>query len=239
MPTSTRWIVSATTVLTFAAAAAAGEPYRDAAGRFTLTLPHDWQVMPAEEVSQLNGALEALRPGRALRYTAGFRRRSDEPFTTPYLLLRVLPGRALGATHDEVRANLGRQFKENPDEMGNPVVTPQRDAFEFQFRAVTPHITRARGSAFGHLGSESTVILYGHSSEDVREFAADERTFSQIDETFRFDDGCTFTPAPGPLDVVDRFLHRTEYLIVAPLLGLVLVIVVASARAALRSPYAR
>lgn len=232
-------LVSGVALLAFAAAASGGEPYRDPAGHFSLTLPDGWQVMPAEEVQQLNDALEALRPGRALRFDAGFRRQADEPFTTPYLLVRVLPGRAFGATHDEVRANLERQFKEHPDDMGNPRVTANRDAFAFQFRAVTPQIKRANGMAYGHLGSQSTVVLYGHSAEKSTEFAADVRTFMQVDESFRFDDGYTFTPAPGPADYLDQLLHRTDYLVLTPLVGLVVVIVFASARAALRSPYGR
>jgi hypothetical protein len=182
--------------------ATAAELYRDPNVHFSLEIPAGWQMMPAEEIQQLNDALEGLNPGKGGRYHAGFRRRGAEPFTLPYVLLQVMPGR-YAATHAEVQKTLARQFGTPGSGIGPPVLVADRDQFQFHFQSATPDGQPTRGVGVGRLGAEATVLVWTHSADRTEVFARDNTTFTAMTDSLRFDKGHTFTPS-GPVEDLQR-----------------------------------
>ena len=231
------WMATFLAAIVLVSGAAAGEPYRDAARHFSLMLPDGWQVMPAEEIEQLNQVFEALAPGEKLKYDTGFRPRVSEPFTPPYVLVQVIPGRVFGATPDEVRQGLDRKFRELSMATGPLNYHEKVDSVTSLFRSFAPDGRPVRGIADFRLGSEITVLLTWHSEEDLAQAERDLKPHDQMCKSFRFDDGYSFTPSPGPLGALKEYTSRTEVLIVVPLLCLVAIIVIKSARTALRPVY--
>jgi hypothetical protein len=198
------------------------EPYRDPNVHFSLEIPDGWQMMPAEEIQQLNDAIEGLNPGKGGRYHAGFRRRGVEPFTLPYVLLQVIPGR-YAATHAEVKKTLARQFGTPGSGIGPPVLSADRDQFQFHFHSATPDGQRTRGIGVGRLGAEATVLLWTHSADDTEAFARDNKTFTPMTDSARFDEGHTFTPTE-PLSDLRRFFTPGSVGVPLAVIGLVVLL---------------
>jgi hypothetical protein len=220
-----------------AADATAADPYRDPNVHFALEVPDGWQMMPAEEIQQLNDALEGLNPGKGGRYHAGFRRRGVEPFTLPYVLLQVIPGR-YGVTHAEVKQALSRAFGKPGSGIGPPILSADRDQFQFHFHSATPDGQRTRGVGVGRLGAEATVLMWTHSADETEAFARDNKTFTPMTDSLRFDAGHTFTPS-GPLADLRWLAAPGPRWIPLGLLGLVALIVIKAARVFLRPDWAR
>lgn len=187
--------------------------YRSPEG-FTLTLPDDWQVMPADVVQGFNAAARERGLSKGNLYVGGALRSIQSP-TTPYFLFQVIRTPTTGATFEQFAQQFGSggaQFREVESKIGpnaslksqGAQADPSRNRVIMRSSARNDIVGSIEGLSFAVLGRDRIVILHGYAPKG--QFGQWEPVLRRIGDSFQHDAGFEFahanlspaTPAKSP-----------------------------------------
>jgi hypothetical protein len=185
-------------------------PYRDAARHFTLDLPQGWEALSPEELNQINTAVKQLKAPQPIRYETGFRRSDSDPGSYPFVLLQVQTANTTGASYEELEKALSRDLNAPLKELqgqltdvvkdmsiGTAVLDRTRNRVLVRMQMNVAGEGPVQGLSVGHLGKDGLVFLHCYAT--APEFERWLPTFNQLNDSFRYDAGYTFTPGSGSI----------------------------------------
>jgi hypothetical protein len=201
-------LAAAVCLLVLPSGTALAETHSDAAHHFTLELPSGWKAMSPSEVEQINTTSRQLMGSKAPHYEGGFRRASDPLGTYPYILVQLTPGRTAGTSYDEIQKSLSQDFQGPVKEvegklsevvqnvsLGSPTLDRTHNRVVMVLRMNVAAVGPIQGLTVGHIGSEGILFLHSYAPE--KNFSRYLPTFNQINDSFQYDQGYTFTPGRG------------------------------------------
>jgi hypothetical protein len=191
-----------------AAAEARAETYSDPIRHYTVELPAGWQVMPADELNQVNAAVREMSLPLTVVFDAGFRPAGRPVGSYPYVLVQMNRTPTTGATYEDIESAFSQQAKGAVQKVegkltdwakdiavGSIALDRTRNRVVFPVEMELANVGKIRGLCVGHIGSHGIVSLnaYDHESE----FERSVPIFQQLNESFRYDGGYEFHPASG------------------------------------------
>jgi hypothetical protein len=170
--------------------------------------------MPGDELANANRLVWTLARATDVQYTLGLRPQSYTLGQSPYVLVQVVPLPAAGQSFADVERGVIAAFEKGrprASEMlarngasvtwtGGPDVDRDRHRVTFEYR-VTAFGQTVNGRSVGHIGAAGVVFV--HAYAPAGEAAVWQPVFDGIDDSFRFDPGHAFVPAPDP-PLLDR-----------------------------------
>ena len=204
------WVIPAWTVgiALFIAVDVWAEQYRDAAQRFTLELPEEWGLMPADALAAINdSARDKVNP--SVRYIGGFQLKSKPPADPPYILIQFKPGRMEGLPFEQLELELSNRPPERLEQIdgkisdvfstltdGISVIERARRRLLMRTHVVVAGFGPVTGISCGMIGNDGLINLHCYSRE--AEFTQYLPAFEAIADSFRFDPGFEYVPPSPP-----------------------------------------
>jgi hypothetical protein len=182
------------------------DKYFDHENHFSMTIPDGWHRMFRSELNEIAKVLRQRRLDSIVQYQSGFRPDSSAPRTLPYVLIQVHPLKTAGLTYEEIQETLDLGFDESIKfvegrfsdvlsdlSVGKAVVDRTRHRFVVHLQSEVFGVGKVDGLGTCHLGAEAVVMVncYGNSET----FARLLPTFTDLNNSFFFDDGYEFVPA--------------------------------------------
>lgn len=202
------WSLAAAVLCLAAAPVLAGD-YRDEARHFSFAVPDDWVRMPRFEIDFIND-LSGFRPNYqpGLRYELGFRPKDAHPGELPCVLIQPIPGSLRGSDFEDVKRSLNPQGNASVREgagairtlikdlpVGSAVLDRSKNRIVFRLTRDGQDATSSWVMGVAHLGADEGVMVYCYAPPQDHDRWLPQ--FEQINESFQFDPGYTFTPSSG------------------------------------------
>lgn len=200
------FLCGAITLILLCAAAARAERYRNPQRHYSLELPEGWQEMAAQEISTINQFAQTLSP--VLSYETGFRPRNSAPGSYPYVLIQL---QRAASSYDAIERSLEKEVQGAVKQIegklsdiaqnmrvGEARLDRTKNRVYMRVGMDVAGVGKVHGLTVGHLGSEVTVWI--HANAVASDFEKMLPTFSELNDTFAFDEGYAFKPSDGTRD---------------------------------------
>jgi len=185
---------------------ARAESYRDAAHHFAMDLPKGWEVMSSAELAQINAFVQQKMPGQ-VAYIQGFRPKGSALGSYPYSLVQLQAGNT-AASYEEIEKTLARETNGAVKKVegsladlvkeisvGSAILDRTHNRILVRIQMTVAGVGPVQGISVGNIGSEGIVSIHSYALEN--DFARHVPTFNQMNDSFKFDSGYTFTPSAG------------------------------------------
>ncbi len=182
--------------------------YHDAANHYTFLIPSGWRTMPEKELDRLRAVFGGRLAGMGVHYDGGLRREAGSPWGYPYVLIQVQPIPAQGLTFDELERDLKRVLPGALEKasgelgdlvhnasIGSAVLDRDRKIIVLRAKMDVAGAGTVQGVSVCHLGSDAMVSLHSYALND--DFEHYLRLFTEMNNSFQFDEGYEFKPAPA------------------------------------------
>jgi hypothetical protein len=146
--------------------------------------------------------------GMQLHYDGGLRRDAGSAWSYPYALIQVQPIPARGLTFDELERDLKQVLPGALDKatgelgdlvhnasIGSAVLDRDRRIIVLRAKMDVAGVGTVQGVSVGHLGSDAMVTLHCYALD--ADFEHYLPLFTQMNNSFQFDEGYEFKPAPA------------------------------------------
>ena len=189
----------------------ADETYRSASSGFSFTLPEGWQRYSDDMLQQMTRRVSSAAAQSAMRWDAGFGRKSDPPFTYPYVLVQVVPYPAgggvpneqqmkqivqqlAGASPQDIKKYTSEETQKLMGDAGPSIQAPVFDAnnktVDYAVKLDLPGIGQVSGITRGHFGRNALVQVACYSlASDMPKYRAD---FDKFENSFSFDSASAY-----------------------------------------------
>jgi hypothetical protein len=164
--------------------------------------------MPATELNKIHEFLNARLPGQVIRYDNGFRRAGARPWAYPYVLVQVQPLDPTAVTYEEIERVLSRDLNVAIKEasgafsdlarnvsLGSAALDRSRNRIVMRLQMDVAGVGTIQGLSVAHFGAKALVSLHCYAREE--EYQQYLPVFTLMGDSFTFDPGYTFTPAPA------------------------------------------
>ncbi|HJT78453.1 MAG TPA: hypothetical protein VJ739_14715, partial [Gemmataceae bacterium] len=182
--------------------------YHDAANHYTFLIPTGWRAMSEKELDRLHQFVAGRMGGMDLHYEGGLRRVSGPAWSYPYVLLQVQPMPAHGLSFDELERDLKNVLPVALEKatgelgdlarnasVGSAVLDRDRKIVVLRMKMDVAGVGTVQGLSVMHLGSDAMVSLHCYAQDG--DFEHYLRLFTDMNNSFQFDDGYDFKPAPA------------------------------------------
>jgi hypothetical protein len=184
------------------------ETYNDPEKHYSFIMPKGWQRMTSKEMEQLDEYLKSNWLGSLVHYDGGIRRRYGSSWSYPYVLIQTQPVPSTGMTYDEIErglswelpatvklvsASLGDWSKNT--ELGSAVLDRDRNLIVMRMAMDVGGMGKVQGLSVGHIGKEHIVSLHSYALD--KDFDRYLKVFTEMNNSFAFDEGLEFKPAPA------------------------------------------
>lgn len=209
-------IVAVLLSMVFAVIAAADE-YRDAARRFSITLPPGWTKASDADLKSINEFAAERIKGRNFQYVAIFSKDPENPLTPPYILIQETNARLKGANYDSIENMFGavetakatREISKDLSDLTSDIkpadrwtIDRARNRMSMSVTMADPAGTKIKYLSVGNFGEESIIQINSYALED--QFAKLSSEFDAINDSFRFDRGAEFHPVAPTTKAANR-----------------------------------
>ena len=204
-------LVAVTLALLLSPPTSAQTPYTDKDRHFRATLPAGWTFMPAALVKQLE--TEALRRtggAATFRYIAGCAPAPADQVGMPYVLVQETPMPMQGAGYEDIERALGAEAKSAQGELatalkdvasnlkvGTPTLDRTHNRMYVTMNADLPNAGAMKALSVGFLGKDGIIQFNCYTT--AARFESDLPAFQSLIDSFVYDPGHDFEPAPSPL----------------------------------------
>jgi hypothetical protein len=184
------------------------ETYTDLEKHYTFLLPEGWQRMTSGEMEQLDAYLKANWLGSLVHYDGGLRRRYGNSWSYPYVLIQTQPVPPTGMTYDEIERGLTWELPAavklvsgslgdwaKNAELGSAVLDRDRNLIVVRMALDVGGMGKVQGISVGHIGKEHIVSLHCYALD--KDFDRYLNVFTEMNNSFQFDEGQEFKPAPA------------------------------------------
>jgi hypothetical protein len=184
------------------------ETYSDPEKHYSFLLPRSWQQMTSGEMRQLDEYLKSTLLGSLIQYDAGFRRRYGSSWSYPYVLIQSQPVPESGMTYEQIESGLDWELPAtvklvsgslgdwgNKTELGSAILDRDRNLIVVRLALDVGSAGKVQGLSVGHIGKEHIISLHCYALD--RDFDRYQNLFTEMNNSFQFDEGHEFTPAPA------------------------------------------
>ncbi|MDB5332150.1 MAG: hypothetical protein JWP03_3301 [Phycisphaerales bacterium] len=195
--------------------AAAGETFHSTTYGYSVTLPAGWYRVPDSQLQRGIAVLHSQSTAtQNLQWEAAYQANAGEPFTTPYVILQVMPypnGRqpTEAQMEDAVKQLTGNNYQKYLGQSGNTALrqalsnasvgTAQYDPATrtvYQTMGITGKSGRIKAVIVGHFGKDAMVGVMSYEGE--ANFADRQADFDQLNASFKFDPATDYDSSLNP-----------------------------------------
>src|SRR5262249_35339079 len=188
--------------------AARFETYSDPEKHYRFLLPRSWQPMTPGELRLLYEYLKSTLLGSFAKYDAGLRRRYGNSWSYPYVLIQSQPVPESGMTYEQIESSLAWELPAtvklvsgslgdwgNKTDLGSAVLDRDRNLIVVRLAMEVGSMGKVQGLSVGHIGKEHIISLHCYALD--KDFAGYQKVFTEMNNSFQFDEGHEFEPAPA------------------------------------------
>ncbi|HMF14272.1 MAG TPA: hypothetical protein VKE94_18275, partial [Gemmataceae bacterium] len=181
------------------------DKYIDHENHFSLTVPEGWQRMFRSERDAIAAVLRQRQLDKIVQYDMGFRPNGSAKGTLPYVLIQVHPMDTAGLTYQEIQDQLDMglegpmKFAEGKFSdvlsdlsVGKPILERARNRFILRLQSEVFGVGKVEGFSVTHLGAKAVVSVHCYGKAET--FARLMPTYTDMNNSFFFDDGYDFVP---------------------------------------------
>jgi hypothetical protein len=173
---------------------------------FSMTIPDGWRRMFRSEFDSIRAVLRQRQLDGFIQYETGCRPNNSAAGTFPYILVQVHKIETAGLTYQEIQDKLDMgldepiKFAEGKFSdvlanlsVGKAVLDRGRNRFVLRLQSEVFGVGKVEGISTCHLGSEAIVAVHCYGKSET--FAKLLPSFTDLNNSFFFDDGYDFVPA--------------------------------------------
>jgi hypothetical protein len=184
------------------------ETYNDPEKHYSFLMPQGWQRMTSKEMEQLDEFLKSTLLGSFVQYDAGLRRRYGSSWSYPYVLIQSQPVPETGMTYEQIENGLAWELPATiklvsgslgdwgkKTDLGSAILDRDRNLIVVRIAMDVGGVGKVQGLSVGHIGKENIISLHCYALD--KDFDRYQNVFTEMNNSFQFDEGHEFTPAPG------------------------------------------
>jgi hypothetical protein len=220
-------------------APAPAEEYRDGVRHCSFTLPTGWGEMPPDALAAINKFAKKRLPGKDIKYDHAFMRIGDKPGSYPYVLMQTQPVPTGGATYDDIEKelkSLGASVRRAEGALsdlskgisvGEATLDRTHNRVTVRMEMDVSGVGKVQEMGFGFIGAKEIVFLHCYDLD--ADFERRVPVFVGLADSFKFNPGFDFTPAPSRAPLGFDMSRVLSYAIIGAavggLLGLAVVVI--------------
>ncbi|MFL5240522.1 MAG: hypothetical protein ACJ8FY_00280 [Gemmataceae bacterium] len=206
--------------------------YKDAKRHYELELPNGWVEMSVKELEQIQGYIRQQGLDKKVQFEAGFRPRNSRLGTFPYSLVQVqvcntsrmsyediereFSGDLKGHLKD-VQGTLGAMAKDISLDTGG--FNRERNRIVIRSKLDVLGFGQVQGFSVSNIGSEAVVTVHCYAQEG--DFRRKLGAFTDLCESFHFDEGFEFKPGTSVLEELRKGLAKWSVFVIAVVIGVI------------------